>query len=1201
MKKSIFFLLITALFFNAFAQTPQAFKYQLIARDVSGNVLSNQNVGLRLSILEGSDTGASVYTETWDINTNQFGLISLNIGEGTSGDNFSIIDWGSNNYFLKIEIDENGGTNYTETGTSQLLSVPYALYSNASANGTSQWLNNGTDIYYDGGNVGIGTNIPNRKFVIKAETDTDTLFEIQDKFGNPIMVITPQLAKFNILNSGKSVSGGFAVGRYTAAKDGKAYTDTTLLVVTPDSTRVYTSGTASKGVSGGFAVGRYTSAKGKSVIKKYFYSDLDSTRVYTDGSGKKGVAGGFAVGRYSAAKDGSGNYMYMVPDNYFIGDQSGEALQNSTYTGKYNTFFGYQTGLNDTSGGNNVFIGYKSGLNNTGDGGGTLGSRNVFLGYEAGFNNTNGADNVLLGYRAGHEVTTAGNNISIGSDAGYRNTNNSDNIFLGRESGYNHTGTGAANSANNNIYLGYRAGYGNAVGDYGENNIFMGTESGLNNISGYNNVTIGYQTGHENTTGFDNVFLGNKSGFNNKTARSNVFIGNNAGFSNEGTTTTYDGNANVFIGDSAGYHSLNGYTNVFVGFNAGNKNVLGHSNIFFGYQSGYENNDGNNNLYLGYQSGRDMVDGNSNTFLGNNAGVNATGGENNIFIGPLAGRYQSIGNNNIYLGNSAGSGQNLTSTNQGTENVFIGTNTGKNNTTGEKNVFLGYLAGDSNTSGESNVFIGTNTGEKNTYGYHNVFLGNNAGVNNVSGNYIVCIGDSAGYRNTTSYSTFVGEGAGRNNTSGQRNTFLGRRAGYDNETGMQNTYVGYDAGTNNTGEFNTMVGYWAGGNNVTGNNNVFIGRRAGQGTSGSDNVFIGHFAGEFAAGSNKLYIANSSTSTPLIYGEFDNSLLRVNGTFHVGTAYSLPTSAGINGQVLVTQGNGAQAVWASASTLDDGDWVISGNNMYSEVSGNVGIGTITPGAKLHVSGGDLLIGSDAINTELFTGLKLQYNTSGEGAIMSSYNDGFGFLTFYTKESLGNPITERMRIDKNGNVGIGTITPGAKLHVKQVIGNVGIRTEHHNTADYWETGVGTNSLNYKFLYNSTIVADIDHSTGSYNVLSDKRLKTDISEMKNVIEKVKKLKPVYYRYKTAPHNKLSMGFIAQDVEVLFPESVSRFEDSDSGIIYKGLRYDDFGVIAVKAIQEQQQQIEQQKAENNKQNKKIQDLEIQIQELKQLIQNK
>jgi len=127
MKKLLFsfMLLCTTV---AFAQVPQGISYQAIALNGSGNAVANANVGLRLSILDNAATGTVLYTETHIKMTNGQGLFNTIIGQGspTSG-NFTSINWGTGDKFLKVEIDVAGGTNYAIVGTTQLLSVPYAL------------------------------------------------------------------------------------------------------------------------------------------------------------------------------------------------------------------------------------------------------------------------------------------------------------------------------------------------------------------------------------------------------------------------------------------------------------------------------------------------------------------------------------------------------------------------------------------------------------------------------------------------------------------------------------------------------------------------------------------------------------------------------------------------------------------------------------------------------------------------------------------------------------------------------------------------------------------------------------------------------------------------------------------------------------------------------------------------------------------
>jgi hypothetical protein len=118
-----------------FSQSPEKFSYQSVIKNSRGYLLKNQEVGLRISILFNSANGASIYSEEHTALSNDNGLIMLTIGEGTTSDVFSSIEWGNGEYYLKVEVDPEGGINYVMNQTSQLLSVPYALYAgNATVN-----------------------------------------------------------------------------------------------------------------------------------------------------------------------------------------------------------------------------------------------------------------------------------------------------------------------------------------------------------------------------------------------------------------------------------------------------------------------------------------------------------------------------------------------------------------------------------------------------------------------------------------------------------------------------------------------------------------------------------------------------------------------------------------------------------------------------------------------------------------------------------------------------------------------------------------------------------------------------------------------------------------------------------------------------------------------------------------------------------
>ena len=126
--KHIFTFLTLVSSLIAFCQAPDAMSYQAVIRDASNELVIDQSVGMQISILQGSASGISVYTETQSPSTNANGLVSIAIGEGTTNDDFSSIDWADGPYFIKTETDPNGASDYTITGTTQLLSVPYAMH-----------------------------------------------------------------------------------------------------------------------------------------------------------------------------------------------------------------------------------------------------------------------------------------------------------------------------------------------------------------------------------------------------------------------------------------------------------------------------------------------------------------------------------------------------------------------------------------------------------------------------------------------------------------------------------------------------------------------------------------------------------------------------------------------------------------------------------------------------------------------------------------------------------------------------------------------------------------------------------------------------------------------------------------------------------------------------------------------------------------
>ncbi len=173
MKRIIYTLALVLAASIALAQAPQAFKYQAIARDANGQIYANQNMSYQISILQGNASGNAVYVETHNVTSNDFGLVNLNIGQGTvvSGD-FTTINWGADTYFIEIGLDKDGGNNYVVVGTSQLLSVPYALHAK-----TVEMISETDPVY--SGSVSAGITSADTAFW-NADMDADTTNELID-------------------------------------------------------------------------------------------------------------------------------------------------------------------------------------------------------------------------------------------------------------------------------------------------------------------------------------------------------------------------------------------------------------------------------------------------------------------------------------------------------------------------------------------------------------------------------------------------------------------------------------------------------------------------------------------------------------------------------------------------------------------------------------------------------------------------------------------------------------------------------------------------------------------------------------------------------------------------------------------------------------------------------------------------------------
>ncbi len=180
MKKITIFLFALFCSLTLWAQSPQKMSYQAVIRNNNDSLITNASIGMRISILQGSAIGTAVYVETHTTTSNANALITVEIGDGTPvTGTFAAIDWSNGPYFIKTETDPNGGTAYSITGSSELLSVPYALFS---ANGTA-----------GPAGVGIDTTIDNSDGTFTLNYSNGTSFTTSNLTGpaGPIGPIGP--------------------------------------------------------------------------------------------------------------------------------------------------------------------------------------------------------------------------------------------------------------------------------------------------------------------------------------------------------------------------------------------------------------------------------------------------------------------------------------------------------------------------------------------------------------------------------------------------------------------------------------------------------------------------------------------------------------------------------------------------------------------------------------------------------------------------------------------------------------------------------------------------------------------------------------------------------------------------------------------------------------------------------------------------
>ena len=478
--KKVYLIIFLFIGVAASAQAPDKMSYQAVIRDANGEILKNQDVSIQFSVLQTSISGTSVYQEDHKLTTNSNGLVSVYMGIGavSSGD-FSTIDWSDGTYFLKTEIDPTGGSNYTIISTTELVSVPYAVYANKAefADSLTGGVNE-TDPIFDG-SVAKGISTTDTAYwndKLDSYSETDPVFDASVAKG----ITAVDTASWNSKLDGytetdplfdASVAKGVTAVD-TAYWNGKFDTTSIIAIAnggTGSSTQNFVDLTTVQMVAG----------------DKTFSSDIKVNGI-TVGIGGGADSTNIATGR--------------------------RALSSNT-TGIRNTANGFEALISNTTGNNNTANGYFALISNT------TGSYNTAIGTAALYSNTVGTRNIATGYRALFANTTGFYNTANGSRALYSNTTGFDNTANGSRALYSNT-TGYENTAN-----GANALKRNITGEW---NAANGIDALYYNTTGSGNTAMGPFALYSNTTGSNNTGIGNGASASSNNLSNSTALGSGA-------------------------------------------------------------------------------------------------------------------------------------------------------------------------------------------------------------------------------------------------------------------------------------------------------------------------------------------------------------------------------------------------------------------------------------------------------------------------------------------------------------------------------------------------------------------------------------------------------------------------------------------------------------------------------------------------
>jgi hypothetical protein len=491
----------------------------------------------------------------------------------------------------------------------------------------------------------------------------------------------------------------------------------------------------------------------------------------------------------------------------------------------------------------------------------------------------------------------------------------------------------------------------------------------------------------------------------------------------------------------------------------------------------------------------------------------------------------------------------------GLYNVFVGTSAGRI-TTGQSNSFVGFNAGYANTTGSFNSFLGISAGLSNTTGGANSFVGTYAGYSNTTGMSNSFLGTSAGRSNTTgNENSFVGYRAGYTNTTGYYNSFLGAWSGYANTAGSNNSFVGFSAGyANTTGTYNSFVGSFAGYSNTTGNANSFLGTQAGHSnTTGNENSFVGTNAGY--------------TNSTGYYNSFLGAQSGYNNTAGYRNSF-VGYKAGIGNKT---------------------------GNENAFFGSEAGRGNTTGGANTYIGTNAGVGANGSCNTMLGKGAGYRTNSGGNNTFVGR-DAGGGNTTGSGNTFVGYIASMPSTLTNLSNASAIGFRASVSTSNALVLGS--INGVNGATADT-KVGIRTTAPAYNLHVNGTAAKA---GGGSWTVASDKKLKKDITDFKDGLSVLEKIKPVSFRYNGKaglPTDEQYVGVIAQDMQQIAPYTVGQFTYQDStGKTEQYLDYDPNALtyILVNATKELKAENESQQNQLSAQQSQLETLQAENQLLKQ-----